>query len=314
VVAALHNRRAVARFLADGPVDAVLAMSLRRLGLEPVRALERRGVPVVLTVNDDWPVAFAQRRRLVDRLPPALHTFRGVATRRVIYLSEAIRRAVLDAGAPLPEGQVCAQGVDLKVFSPRAFRPLAMPLSLLYVGRVHPSKGTLVAVAALAALKRRGIEAQLTIAGPVDDPAYGAEVKALAEREGVSGRIRWLGLVARADLPRLYAEAHALVYLATWEKEGQGLVYLEAMACGVPVVCFVRGGAEELLDAHPAAERVMAPDGEQFAEAIARLMGDEARQRTLIDAGLRLVREHASLDGYVTALETALRESAQARQ
>ena len=60
------------------------------------------------------------------------------------------------------------------------FRPLESPLRLLYVGRVNPAKGTDVVVATLAALARRDVAATLTIAGPIDDPGFGAEVRARA--------------------------------------------------------------------------------------------------------------------------------------
>jgi glycosyltransferase involved in cell wall biosynthesis len=81
---------------------------------------------------------------------------------------------------------------------------------------------------------------------------------------------------------------------------------MEAMACGVPVVAFPRGGARELLEGHDVIERAASCNGASFADAVTRLAASPERQRSLCERGRTFLREHASLDGYVDALEAEL--------
>lgn len=309
--AALANRTALQRFIAiEGRPDAVLVMSMRRLGLEPLRVYADANVPAVLTVNDDWPACYVNGSdasllsRVLDRAF-ARNTWRGLPASRVVYLSERIRDVVRTCGAPLPDGLVHAQGVDLAQFHVRPFTAMsARAPKLLFAGRLHASKAPDVAIDTLIALRARGVDASLSIAGAADRPSYWAELRTRAAPVGK--HVQWLGQVPRARMRDIYAAADALLYPLRWEGEAQGLTYMEAMATGVPVVAFPRGGARELLDLHDAVARAPTCDGDAFASVIAELGANVPRQEALVRSGLALVREHASLDGYVSALESEL--------
>jgi glycosyltransferase involved in cell wall biosynthesis len=125
----------------------------------------------------------------------------------------------------------------------------------------------------------------------------------------VQASITWHGLVERARLAELYTRADALLFPSAWEGEAQGLTYMEAMAAGLLVVAFPRGGARELLDAHRVDARAAANDGEAFATTVTALLADVARQRELVTSALRTFREEVSFDRYVDALEDELRAS-----
>jgi glycosyltransferase involved in cell wall biosynthesis len=309
--AALANRASLQRFLAvDGRPDAVLVMSLRRLGLEPLRVYADANVPSVITVNDDWPVCYVRSSdagpfsRVLDRAF-VRNTWRGVPTNSVVYLSERIREIVRASGAPLPAGPVQAQGVDLARFYARPFAPMsATAPKLLFVGRIDPTKAPDVAIDTLITLRARGVDASLMFAGAASDPAYWSELRARAAP--VAEHVQWLGQIAHSRLRDVYASADAFLYPLRWEGEALGLTYMEAMATGVPVVAFPRGGARELLDEHDTVARSATCDGDGFANAIVALASDVSRQRTLVRAGAALVREHASLDHYVDTLEREL--------
>jgi glycosyltransferase involved in cell wall biosynthesis len=315
LVAAARNRRALGRLLKEeGLPDAALVMSLRRLGVEPLRVYAERGVPCVLTVNDDWPAAFVPKRdglgAILDAGPWARGTWRGVTVDRAVYLSDAIRRAVLEAGAPLPAGRVEPQGVRPSSFPTRPFRAMAGEPALLFVGRLHPSKAPEVAIDTVAALSARGVRARIAFAGRPVDEAYGRSLRERAERLGVSGSVTWHGQVARERLPELFAASDALLFPSAWEGEAQGLTYMEAMASGLLVVAYPRGGARELLDAHPVAARATENTGEAFASVVTALIGDPDRQRALVEAARTTFREVVCFDRYLDALERELAAAA----
>lgn len=312
--AAAHNARATRAFLtAHGPFDGVIVMSLRRLGLAPLRAFRKAGVPTVVTVNDDWPVAYAlpagmpQWRKRIESIVSAPKILQPDDVERVVYLSNAVRDVVRRSGAPLPEGSQQFQGVDRRLFRPAARETRALgPQRLLFSGRLHQSKGPEFVIDALAALRREGREIELVFAGAAHDAAYDAELRARAERMGVAADIRWLGHVDRAALPAVYQSADVCVFISTLAHEGQGLTYLEAMACGVPVVAWPSGGAAEFLDQFPVARRAAAITGDALAAEIGALLDSPHDAARLRNDALRMIETHASLDVYVSALESAI--------
>lgn len=314
---AMENAGAVRAYLeARGTPDVVLAMSQRRLGLEPLRTFAQAGVPIVATVNDDWPVAYARGEvrgvraavgRVLDWTVARSATWAGVPVRGAVWLSDAVRRTVLAAGAPLPEGRVCPQGVDRERFPARAPRAVPRAPSLLFVGRLHPSKAPEVAIDALAELVARGLDPSLTMVGATSDPSYARALEAHAEARGVGERVRWLGFRGRSELPEIYRAADVCLFATRLEHEGQGLTWVEALASGVPVVASPSGGAREHL-AHDPAAALLAQrcDGRAFADEIERLVADPGLVSALHGRGLAMVEEVASLEGYVDSLAAEL--------
>jgi glycosyltransferase involved in cell wall biosynthesis len=317
--AGLLNRAATRAYLrTHAKPQVALVMSLRRLGLAPLRVLQQAGIPFVLTVNDDWPVAYAPGlspqgpTRLglwLDEVLVPARTWRGLDTNKVLYLSEAVRREVRKAGAPLASGVVQSQGVNLSLFTPRTFRPMRSELRLLCVGRLHPSKAPEVALDTLAVLRQRGVPATLTFVGEASETGFQALLRQRTLALGLEPLVTWAGKLPREQLPALYREHDVLLFLSRLEHEGQGLTYLEAMACGLPVVAWPSGGAREFLERHNAARLVPACSGEAFADAISGLCGDPASQEAIVNRALEVVRAHASLDAYVKCLEGQLRQA-----
>lgn len=184
-------------------------------------------------------------------------------------------------------------GIDPAVFRPSG--PEAPPRRgghrLVVVSRLVPRKGIDDVIAALPALPG----AELLVAGgpPAADLAADREaqrLRALARRLGVDDRVELLGARPRTDVPALLRSADVVVCVPWYEPFG--IVPLEAMACGVPVVGSAVGG---LLDtvAHRSTGLLVPPhDPGAVAEAVRQLldnpslrihMGDEAAARVRQD-------------------------------
>ncbi|MCW2716689.1 MAG: glycosyl transferase [Pseudonocardia sp.] len=141
-------------------------------------------------------------------------------------------------GAPRRRISVVPCGVDTNAFSPdgpqlaRSGRP-----RLVVLGRLVRRKGVDEAVAALAGVPN----AELVVAGGAgpDDPDV-ARLRRLAAARGVLDRVEFIGPVERADVPALLRSADAVVCVPWYEPFG--MVPLEAMACGRPVVASAVGG------------------------------------------------------------------------
>ena len=137
-------------------------------------------------------------------------------------------------------------GVDLERFRPgdplAARKRLGLPLHspiLLWVGRLEKLKGVDILISAVAQLDERDFT--LLIVGG-DERAAGlkADLMAQARLEGVADNVRFIGAVDHAELPEYYAAADVCVVPSYYESFG--LVAVEAMACGTPVVASRVGG------------------------------------------------------------------------
>ena len=169
-------------------------------------------------------------------------------------------------------------GVDLRVFTPgdasdRAEARRALDLdtpTLLFVGRLDPIKGIDLLLESFALLKT---PARLLVIGgdPTGDPEV-ERLRARAEALGVADRARFPGAVPQRDLPRYYRAADALVVASRYESFG--LVAVEALACGLPVIASAAGGLPTIV--RDGENGLLAPwrYAEAFAERIDTLLGD----------------------------------------
>jgi glycosyltransferase involved in cell wall biosynthesis len=118
------------------------------------------------------------------------------------------------------------------------------PLRVLFVGNVIRRKGLHLLIVALSQLP---VESwQLEVVGSASvDPGYTELLHRLADQQGVMHRITWRGSAPDATLQSLLATCDLL---AVPSYEGFGIVYLEAMAYGLPVIATTAGAAHELVE------------------------------------------------------------------
>lgn len=149
--------------------------------------------------------------------------------------------------------------------------------TLLFVGRLRYYKGLDWLIRALPQ-----IPARLMVAGI---GSMAAEWQALAAEGGVADRIAWLGEVSDADLPTLYHLADLFVLPASHPSEAFGLVQVEAMAAGLPVVCTELGTGTSYVNRDGVTGRVVAPrDAAALANAISDLLAHPARRAEMAKA------------------------------
>lgn len=181
----------------------------------------------------------------------------------LLAVSAALRRDMIALGMPAERIDVHHTGIDLDRFRPgdriaaKARLGTAGPV-LIGLGALVPVKGQALAIAALAGLP----DATLILAG--DGPER-ARLEAEARRLGVAARVRFAGAVPHGDLPALLEAADAMVLPSA--REGLANAWVEALACGVPVVIPDVGGAREVLD-RPEAGRIVAREPGAIAAAV----------------------------------------------
>jgi D-inositol-3-phosphate glycosyltransferase len=280
------------RSLEADPPDVVHA-HFWMSGRAALAAARPLGIPVVQTFHA---LGVVKRRHQGARdTSPAIRlceeaTLAREVDRIVATCSDEVFELVR-MGADLRRVAVVPCGVDLELFradGPSAPRP-ADGARLLVVSRLVERKGIGDVVAALTRLP--GVE--LVVAGgpPAEELASDPEARrlvALAERVGVADRVRLLGRVGRADLPDLYRSADLVVSVPWYEPFG--IVALEAMACGVPVVASAVGGLVDSVVDGVTGVHVPPRRPALLAAAVAGLLHDPDRRAALGAAGAHRTR------------------------
>jgi glycosyltransferase involved in cell wall biosynthesis len=218
-------------------------------------------------------------------------------------------------GVPPARISVAPCGVDLELF--QRIGPTERPGKahrIVSVGRLVPRKGMDLVIEAIARLRSEGItDVELVIVGGAGDAASTAEspeaqrLLALARSLNVDDAIVLRGQVTRAQMPAVLRSASAVV-CAPWY-EPFGIVPLEAMACGIPVVAASVGGLIDSVVDGVTGVHVPPRDPEAIASALAGLLRDDARRIRLGTAGHQRVTSRYSWERIAADTETVYRRT-----
>ena len=176
---------------------------------------------------------------------------------------------------------------------------------LVTVGRLVARKSTVQLVRALNACGRAA--AHLVIVGDGPDAP---EIRRVAAELGVADRVHLLGQASDERKYRALATADAFVSAS--QHEGFGLVFLEAMAFGLPVVCYDHGGQTDFLTTHKTGYVVHLNDFEAFTRAIVDLH-DNSQQRLEMGRYNRSAVEEFFIDRCAERYEAVFRETIEQR-
>lgn len=202
-------------------------------------------------------------------------------------------------------------GVDLGFFS--AEGPVAARQRkhrILSVGRLVPRKGVDLVIRALPYLREAGFDdvELLIVGGGGDSGALHTDPEVrrlldLAAELGVSDQVSLQGQVSRAEMPGIFRSADAVV-CAPWY-EPFGIVPLEAMACGVPVVAAAVGGLRDTVVDRATGLHVPPRDPEAIASALAMLLENPTLRAELGQAGQQRARTRYSWERVAAETEKA---------
>ncbi|MFM8944602.1 MAG: glycosyltransferase family 4 protein, partial [Actinomycetota bacterium] len=304
------TRRAVEQAIDESGAEVVVfGDSFPLAGLAP--SLERRGVPSVLLAHgfDYW-----------LSVAPITHSWLQHVTgsvRRVAVCSEAIARVVRTSVPRRVPVSVLYPGADAEVFHPdletadiRAKHGIGDAPLVVCVSRLVERKGQDVLIRAMPAIRRRVPDAQLLIVG---DGPHRPTLEGLAS-SAPRGSVHFAGAVSEADLPRHYAAGDVFAMpcrsrLAGFEIEGWGSVCIEAAACARPVVVGDSGGAREALVDGETGTLVRGSDVAAVADAVADLLADPERARSMGKAGRARVESYFTWGRVAAQLAGWLREA-----
>ncbi|WP_241989213.1 glycosyltransferase [Cryobacterium serini] len=277
-------------------------------GMAALLVARKWGVPHVqsfhsIAADESTPLSAGERAESPGRMLGEAWLARESDSLVAISASEAATITGRLGGA-VHRTAIVPPGVDSSMFSP------SMPVDLavqgdgrgyvLVAARLQPLKGLDLAIAAVAAVPA-AIRPTLVIAGAAsaDYDGYVDELRAIAERVGLTDELELIGPQSRVNMSALFRGARLV--LVPSHSETYGLVALEAAASGVPVIAAASGGLREAVADGVTGLVLESREPLVWADAIADVLTDPQRARQLSVAareralGLKWARSAASL-------------------
>jgi glycosyltransferase involved in cell wall biosynthesis len=285
----------LARIVRDLEIDLIHAHMARDYPLAAIASKRAGDAPLVLTRHVLFPINRIHRKALARAA-------------RFIAVSEAVARSL--KSQKILEAQKIVtihNGIDIERFalssgSKDRTRPTNAPLLVGMVGHIAPIKGQEDFIRAASIIAQRRTDVSFIIIG-ADKSRQGenrAAMEALAAKLKVDKRVHFAGW--QKDVRSLLSKLD--VFVSASRSEPFGLVILEAMATGVPVVATASEGALEIIENGVTGRIVPIADPESLAAAVTDLLDDPAARARLAENALQTVKQKFSLDEMINTTES----------
>jgi glycosyltransferase involved in cell wall biosynthesis len=268
----------VKRLLPQLKLDVIHAHHPAPLGTEAASHAKALGLPLVFTHHTYYQeyshyIGLPQEttRRVIERLIADYMA----QCQHIIAPSESIRQIIAETYGIRERLTVIPTGIDTKPYMLADGRTIRQQLNwgedtvLISVGRMADEKNWPTLLEAVAILFARHQNTRLVLLG--DGPAR-TDLEKYAEKLGISGRVQFTGNVPFGDVPNYLKAADLFCFASTTET--QGLVTLEAMAAGLPVVAVEATGTSDAVT-HDVEGLLTPNDSAALAEAMERVLVDK---------------------------------------
>lgn len=279
----LLDRHDLVQIVAGSPAWAMTARAARAPVLLQVATLVAQERRAMLARGwDPW-------RRMMTRITTRVERA-ALDHVRVAFVENAWMRETLGRWMGPSRVRFAPPGIDTRLFRPGPYRADGCILS---VGRLDdPRKNVPMLLRGYAALRTSLPQTPpLVLAGSAGPPP---EQRDLVEALGLSGCVTIREAVPLEQLADLYRQASVLVLSS--DEEGLGLVILEAMASGIPVVATQCGGPQTSIEEGRNGCLVPVGDHRALAETLGRLLRDPSRRRSMGEQGRVMAEERFSLE------------------
>lgn len=323
-----HNQRAFRRVVKSFRPDVIYLWNLQGVSMSLALSAERLKAPVFHCVLDKWWVRcethhpdqwygfwarhFPNPRPAVRKaLYYALRPFGIVlpaplTISHVHFASDFLRRDASQANKRIGTSEVIYNGVDLDRFTQQSFSE--RPKTVLYCGQLTPMKGLRTVIEAMRLIvKVHGSDARLTVVGGSAVDGFVNEMQNLVRSYGLEQHVKFRGFVAREALPEIYREHDIFVFPSLYD-EAFTVSTLEAMACGLAVVCTATGGNAEVMRHGCNALIFDREDAATCAAHVMRLLDEPELFEKLRRNGRKTVEADFSLETMIKKIERSLQE------
>ena len=273
------------------------------IGLSVVWYARRRGIPVVTTEHNQ-PDVFTDPLKVpgVVKKPVnyLLTSYFRNRQSKSDFVTMPTEQAIKDLiwsrgkGFPVPVAAV-SNGVDLTDFKPgkapvKIYYKYSLPNDrpvVLYVGRVDPEKKVGAVIDAFKEARKKVPKALLVIVG---DGVDKVRLMRQAEKTGLGDDVRFLGRVLPPDLYELYKIGD--VFATASEIETQGIVLIEAAACGLPLIAVNKGAVSEVCRDGENGYLCQPGNVTEISEAMVKILSDSGLRIRFSENSIKIASEH----------------------
>jgi len=260
-------------------------------------------IPLILTYhNDIYKNNFFGRILASSYNATALNFLLHVAS-RIIATSKSYAMKSPFLHDYLQKVVIIHPAIEVSRFSPTLFSSdirgkFSLPREkiILYVGYLDHHKGLRTLVKALPEVLRKCPSAHLLMVGkgPLRN-----ELQQLVHEMRLNTKVSFLGYISDEDLPRIYASSDLFVFPPISRIEGFGIVQLEALASGLPVIATDIPGVRELSEISAAVTKVKPADEKELSRAIIKIINELEDMKDAAKKNRKLVEENYSWDRYL---------------
>jgi glycosyltransferase involved in cell wall biosynthesis len=316
---ARHNRFITDTIIKKIKPDIVYAGQLTSISIYPMKAIQKYNIPIVhhlgnyyfAELMEDCVLESNPIKRFYRKI---LFGFGGLDDfdfKHIITVSKAVKQTYVKKGFSennisvifprgIMSGLILEEGKKLSGSDKGQIR-------LLYIGRIDKSKGIHIAVEAVGSLINSPEKRELTldIIGEGEE-SYKDELKTLIRKLKLDGIVRFKGHIKYALILKEYQNCDILLVPSIWE-EPFGIILLEAMSQGLPVIASRTGGIPEIIEDGTSGLLVPPNDSEKLTEAIIKLIDNPSLYEEISTKGIKEIRakytyEHIinQIDDYLT--------------
>jgi len=265
---------------------------------------KKYGIPYVLQAHGSLPIIIKRQR-----LKKIFDLFFGYKILRdaskVIALTKTEVGDYKKMGVDDDKIEIVPNGIDLSEYGSlpergkfrRKYGIKDNEEVILYIGRLHRTKGIDLLVKAFANISKELDNVKLVIVGP--DDGYRSALEELMQALKVDDKVLCTGFVSNDE--KMAALTDADVFVNPRADEIFGLVFLEANACGTPVICSKGCGIANVIDGKTGF--AVHNDKDQLRDAISKILSDEGLRRRFGEEGRRLVEERFNWDMVIRSIE-----------
>ena len=292
--------------------DVMHSISAFHYSIVPAARAEKYGIPSVIFVSNHL-------TQLQDKT--GWKKVLGLAAKRrkmalslscLVAMSEDINNELLGYGVPESNIARIPMGVNTSVFAPAANLSEKRALrhqygwedlpTVIFVGSLVKRKRPDLLIEAIGMLKKNGVDFQLVLAGPPNEPEYYEEMVLRVSDLGISDQVFWMGFTQ--EIAPLYKAADVFCLPST--NEGMAAALIESMACGLaPVVTPVSGSADVVSSGHNGF--IVQPTAQSISNALSEYSNDFALAEKHGRRSLAIAREKYSNEVVYATYESLFR-------
>ena len=260
--------------LPTGPVGDALS---RRAGIPNVLSVHGGDLydPSKFTSPHRHPMLRAWVRRLLRRADAVVGQSSNTLQNMRRFYAPELEGMRIPLGIKRPKNESAARGT---------YRIGQDEILLVTVGRLVARKAVSQLVSMMGSLRQEKVRLLVIGTGPQE-----ADLKAECRKSGLEDRVRFLSHVEEAEKFRILRMCD--LYVSTSQHEGFGLVFLEAMASGLPIVCYDHGGQTDFLENGATGYLIPLNDRGGFEQACGLLIKDRDLRRRMGQENLQRVQE-----------------------